>query len=373
MSAKSNHPGLFRNDKTRFWQYSFRVAGYPDKFQGSTKTEDLSSAKLVLRDLVAAKTAELKAGVSREGAAMTIYDGARRYYDEVVSRWTHQNNVKAWDRYLDRLVDLVGVNVKLADIDTAMAQDLVRARQAQVAERRRAGKPVSNATVNHSVGRLLLKILRRARLKWQVPVREIERKEVLLKERVAHREVRSHEEEGLRGALPPAYALMLRFARISGLRRKECLIRWEDVDIGIGRIKSIGKGDIERSIPITTEMRRILEVCKVNNPTPYVFTTIYKGQVQPISYASLGRAMHEAKRRGLIPADMTFHSMRHDYGTKLLRATGNLALVQKALGHKDVKSTLRYAQVLDEDVAAAVEAHATAVAQLQRPQLKVVA
>jgi hypothetical protein len=38
-----------------------------------------------------------------------------------------------------------------------------------------------------------------------------------------------------------------------------------------------------------------------------------------------------------------------------------------------VKSTLRYAQVLDEDVAAAVEAHATAVAVLQRPQLKVVA
>jgi site-specific recombinase XerD len=38
-----------------------------------------------------------------------------------------------------------------------------------------------------------------------------------------------------------------------------------------------------------------------------------------------------------------------------LRESGNLKLVQKALNHKDIKSTLRYAHVLDEDVANAVE------------------
>jgi integrase len=45
----------------------------------------------------------------------------------------------------------------------------------------------------------------------------------------------------------------------------------------------------------------------------------------------------------------------HDFGTKLLRDSGNLKLVQKAMNHRDIKSTLRYARVLDEDVAAAVE------------------
>jgi integrase len=38
-----------------------------------------------------------------------------------------------------------------------------------------------------------------------------------------------------------------------------------------------------------------------------------------------------------------------------LRDSGNLKLVQKAMNHRDIKSTLRYAHVLDEDVAAAVE------------------
>ena len=53
--------------------------------------------------------------------------------------------------------------------------------------------------------------------------------------------------------------------------------------------------------------------------------------------------------------DFRFHDFRHDFASKLLRETGNLKLVQRALNHADIKSTLRYAHVLDEDIAAAVE------------------
>lgn len=50
-----------------------------------------------------------------------------------------------------------------------------------------------------------------------------------------------------------------------------------------------------------------------------------------------------------------FHDFRHDFATKLLRETGNVKLVQKALNHADITSTMRYAHVLDEDVASAIE------------------
>ena len=49
------------------------------------------------------------------------------------------------------------------------------------------------------------------------------------------------------------------------------------------------------------------------------------------------------------------HDIRHDVGTKLLRDTGNLKLVQRALNHSDIKTTTRYAHVLDEEVADALE------------------
>jgi integrase len=40
---------------------------------------------------------------------------------------------------------------------------------------------------------------------------------------------------------------------------------------------------------------------------------------------------------------------------QLLRETGNLKLVQKALNHSDIKTTTRYAHVLTEEVAAALD------------------
>ena len=53
--------------------------------------------------------------------------------------------------------------------------------------------------------------------------------------------------------------------------------------------------------------------------------------------------------------DFRFHDLRHDFATKLLRDSGNLKLVQKALNHADIKTTTKYAHVLDEEVAAALD------------------
>jgi site-specific recombinase XerD len=38
-----------------------------------------------------------------------------------------------------------------------------------------------------------------------------------------------------------------------------------------------------------------------------------------------------------------------------LRETGNLKLVQKALNHSDIATTTRYAHVLNDEIAAAME------------------
>jgi integrase len=59
------------------------------------------------------------------------------------------------------------------------------------------------------------------------------------------------------------------------------------------------------------------------------------------------------KRAGVV--GLRFHDLRHDLATKLLRETGNLKLVQRALNHADLRTTLRYAHVLDAEVAAALE------------------
>jgi len=80
-----------------------------------------------------------------------------------------------------------------------------------------------------------------------------------------------------------------------------------------------------------------------------------RGQRYPVTYSGL-KSQWKRIRKAAGVEDFRFHDFRHDLATKLLRATGNLKTVQKALSHADIKTTTRYAHVLDEEVAADLEA-----------------
>jgi len=53
--------------------------------------------------------------------------------------------------------------------------------------------------------------------------------------------------------------------------------------------------------------------------------------------------------------NIRLHDHRHDRATKLLRETHNLKLVQLALNHAKISTTTKFAHVMDEDLAAALE------------------
>lgn len=49
-----------------------------------------------------------------------------------------------------------------------------------------------------------------------------------------------------------------------------------------------------------------------------------------------------ARRAAKLPEDLVLYCGRHDFGTQGVKLTGNLPLVMKAMGHKDIKTALRY-------------------------------
>jgi len=71
---------------------------------------------------------------------------------------------------------------------------------------------------------------------------------------------------------------------------------------------------------------------------------------------------------------MRWHDLRHTMASRLLRKTRNPAWVQKALGHADIKTTMRhYAHVLNDDVRQAkaeVQGDQTASPAMQKLQGK---
>jgi integrase len=118
-------------------------------------------------------------------------------------------------------------------------------------------------------------------------------------------------------------------------------------------------------------MRAIL-MAEMANPTEFVFTYAAararkgengwaRGERNPITTSglkSLWKSSRRKKKGDALPENLTFHDLRHDFATKLLRETKNLKLVQKALHHSKIETTTRYAHVFDEEVAAGMEAAA---------------
>jgi integrase len=57
---------------------------------------------------------------------------------------------------------------------------------------------------------------------------------------------------------------------------------------------------------------------------------------------TMGKLFRQAREKAGVPKDLVLYCGRHDYGTRVLRETGNLAAVMKTMGHKDVRTAMRY-------------------------------
>jgi integrase len=177
-------------------------------------------------------------------------------------------------------------------------------------------------------------------------------------------ELRGDQGERLQAAARDEYAPVLAFAEATGLRQRECLLRWSEVDWDNERIVKRGKGGKMVIARITSDVRAILWPLRCNHPE-FVFNYVaqrtgvdrVKGERQPITQSGLKTQWRRlCKRAGV--TGFRFHDYRHDFATKLLRQTGNLKLVSRALNHADVKTTVRYAHVVDDDIRAALEERA---------------
>ena len=192
------------------------------------------------------------------------------------------------------------------------------------------------------------------------------------------RELHGGEADRLDDATRDDYRPIFDLASASGLRLNECLLRWPEVNWDARKIEKQGKGGKRVSVPITDTIRQILWPLRGHH-AEMVFTyvakrtrkqlNLIKGNRYPITYSGL-KSTWKRIRKAANVSDFRFHDFRHDFATKLLRETRNLKLVQRALNHADIKTTTKYAHVVDDEVAAGLEAMQKSRRKSRRPARK---
>lgn len=71
--------------------------------------------------------------------------------------------------------------------------------------------------------------------------------------------------------------------------------------------------------------------------------------------SSIDRLFREARQKAGLPKELVLYCARHDYGTRILMRTGNLAAVMRTMGHRDVKTAMHYQHPELEVVRAALD------------------
>lgn len=354
----------YRPKGSPFYQFDFQLGGV--RFSGSTKRTNERDARAVEKT-EREKARQTQAAARDASTSLKLRHVAGRYWQEVGQH--HAGKANTW-RDLDRLVEYFGPETLLTEIGDDQVAQLVAWRRGHRVQRTRR-KPtkkappaptISNATVNRSTTEVLKKLFTRAKA-WGVRFeREPNWKLHRLpepQERV--RELVGDEADRLEAATRDDYGPFFAFARASGLRLNECLLKWSEVDWGARQIRKPGKGGKLVTVPITTAIREILWPLQGQH-AEHVFTYVatstrpgrIRGQRYPVTYQGAKTAWRRLRRTAGVEG-FRFHDFRHDVGTKLLRQTGNLKLVQRALNHADLKTTAKYAHVLDSEVAAALD------------------
>lgn len=137
-------------------------------------------------------------------------------------------------------------------------------------------------------------------------------------------------------------------AVFTGARRSSVFkLRVGDVDLIRGHLSFPTKSGAVKTFPIHEGLRDALwEACAGRWPEHRVISWSHPD--------SIGKAWEKVRKQAGLGRSFRYHGLRHDFGTRLLKATGNLRLVQVALGHSKITQTERYTHLVNEDVDRAI-------------------
>ncbi|HWW12244.1 MAG TPA: tyrosine-type recombinase/integrase [Brevundimonas sp.] len=350
---------VYQTRKSPYWQYDFQIN--KKRYHGSTGVETKRAAEKFERNL----RTKAALGELDDDQDMDVDLGFGRWWEEVGK---HRASAYQLEHRAGIASRLIGPKTKLRDITTKSISIAIEIRRGEGYTRAkdrpaRDGKPakrakvhtLSNATVNADVAKPLQRMLNRARKVWGIKnLPEIDWSSLALPE--PEQEIRLYS-----GAQQAAWSAQcdatsryaLRLLLTYGLRFSETFFPPEAFipDAPGGPVLAINKR--KRGVlymPLREDdareiAARVGQAVAAGLKSTMIERAAGRKLVEVNKYALASRIRVAAKRADLVMPRL-IHGTRHHVGTSLLAETGDLKLTQQALGHADIKSTLRYAHAM---------------------------
>ena len=135
----------------------------------------------------------------------------------------------------------------------------------------------------------------------------------------------------------------------TGVRIEEALtLKRQELDLDNLLVTVTGKGDKQRIVPMSIELRKALfKFLRMHNfewvfPTRHGDRLTYRNSVRDFK-ALCGRL-------GINGVRTSWHTLRHGFALNYVRQGGSLFHLQKAMGHSTLQMTRRYCELTEDDL-----------------------
>jgi site-specific recombinase XerD len=333
---------LFRKTKSRFYWFDFTVRGR--RYRGSTgETKAVRATKVASVKLALA----LEHGELFPTKPTVLVEFSERFLSWLEEARLEEKTKKFYRNGCRLLRETSIFSLRLAEITTEDAE--------------RLKFPGSAANANCAL-RTLRRMLHKAE-EWKLIARAPKIK--LMKEHGRSLRLDDDAEDKLLAASArckwrPRTRELFRdiivLMRDTGMRNERELFRmrignlnWENCVIFVPDSKT---PEGRRLVPMSLRVCEILRKHCGTRSNGWVFPSKRSASGHLRSICNLFR---RTRIEAGLPKDLVLYCARHDYGTRILTRTGNLAAVMKTMGHRDVKTAMHYQHPELEVVRAALD------------------
>ncbi|MBN1804514.1 MAG: site-specific tyrosine recombinase XerD [Sedimentisphaerales bacterium] len=144
---------------------------------------------------------------------------------------------------------------------------------------------------------------------------------------------------------------MLELLYATGVRASEVAgLKVSDLNLGIGYLRCLGKGNRERVVPVgkvaIAAVEEYLDKQRAKLVKPFSGDFLLLSRTgRPMSRIEIWRLVKKYAARAGMPRNLTVHTLRHCFATHMLAGGADLRSIQEMLGHVDIATTQIYTHV----------------------------